>query len=160
MSGNEGAAVDATAETAALRNRWHATCQILDVLLNDGYWKSFRKNLLQLDHLIPDWLQEPLREAANENAPRASPSTSKAASSDAASVTPQSAAASLMPPPEPVYASRIERAFDAGTTDALLGAGSDVDLNMPFDPKLLEDFDVSGLDLPGSSSQLPHLIWI
>lgn len=57
--------IDVIADTATLRNRWHAMCQILDVLLNGGYWRSFRKNRFQLDHLIPEWPQKPQREEHN-----------------------------------------------------------------------------------------------
>ena len=144
--------IDTIVDTSVLRNRWHATCQILDVLLNDGYWRSFRKNLLQLDHLIPDWLQKPLREGPSDNAMQASPMDegdshlTLLSSNDGQPVT--------LAPQEPPYPSRIERAFGAGTAEAVLGPIADVGLAFPFDPKLLEDVDVSGFDAPGGSSQL------
>ncbi|KAJ1596885.1 hypothetical protein NDA11_006949 [Ustilago hordei] len=115
--------IDVIADAATLRNRWHATCQILDVLLNDGYWRSFRKNRLQLDHLIPEWLQKPQREEHN---------------------------------PQASFASRLEHAFDSGTAEAVLGPLNDLGLILPFDPKLWEDLDVSGFDVPDGPSQMPQ----
>ncbi|SPO29006.1 related to ASG1 - activator of stress genes [Ustilago trichophora] len=162
-----GAAVESVAvvDAAVLRNQWHATCQILDVLLNDGYWQSFRKNLLQLDHLIPDWLQKPVREDPSDwlrKPVRGGPSDN-AAEAVVNEVPSQVALPSSTPRqpanmalPQASCSSRLERGFDAGAAEAVLGPIADVGLTFPFDPKLLEDLDVSGLDIAESSSQLPQ----
>ncbi|SYW77169.1 related to ASG1 - activator of stress genes [Ustilago hordei] len=134
--------IDVIADAATLRNRWHATCQILDVLLNDGYWRSFRKNRLQLDHLIPEWLQKPQREEHNVK-------PMQVASSSAEVMQTQIASGAS-------FASRLEHAFDSGTAEAVLGPLNDLGLILPFDPKLWEDLDVSGFDVPDGPSQMPQ----
>ncbi|KAJ1024863.1 hypothetical protein NDA16_002901 [Ustilago loliicola] len=151
--------IDVIADTATLRNRWHATCQILDVLLNDGYWRSFRKNLLQLDHLIPEWLQKPLREEQNERMVQVASSSAEQLQTQIASGVPLCMSPEVMmapPQPQPSFASRLERAFDSGTADAVLGPLADMGLTLPFDPKLWEDLDISGFDVPDGSSQMPQ----
>lgn len=120
-------------DAAGLRNRWHSTCQLLDVLLNDGYWRSFRKNLLQLDHLIPEWLQKPLRDEPVfqlQSVPLVQP--------------PLPTAPSL---PSGSYASEIERAFEAGTSQSALKFTADSGAPaFSFDPELLGGLDMAGFD--------------
>lgn len=145
-----GPAVDA----ATLRSRWHATCQILDVLLNDGYWRSFRKNLLSLDHLIPDWLQRPLREGAgtmSQNTPAKVQVLPPTVGPPAASTIVNNAA------PEPSFPAQIERAFDAGNADAILGPIHDAGLLIPFDASIFDDLETADLVTTDTSSPLPQL---
>nr|CDI54928.1 c6 transcription factor [Melanopsichium pennsylvanicum 4] len=138
-------------DAAVLRNRWHTTCQSLDVLLNDGYWQSFRKNLVQLDHLIPDWLHRPLREEfSDNNGSQVSPM--EEAQAQVAAV-PQAGA--TMSPPQISCSSGIEPAFDVNTAEAVLGPLADVGAPLSFDSKLFEDVNVSSFGLPDGSSQMP-----
>lgn len=152
----QGAIVNHVEDAATLRNRWHTTCQILDVLLNDGYWRSFRKNLLELDHLIPAWLQKPLREVAGRAPEQAQDSNVKETQSQAPPGLTWPTPPATTAPPEPSFTSYMERAFDAETAEAVLGPIEDVGLPLSFDPKLLEDLEVSGFDLADSSSQIPQ----
>ncbi len=128
-----GPAVDA----ATLRSRWHATCQILDVLLNDGYWRSFRKNLLSLDHLIPDWLQQPLREGVG-TMPQSTVLPRSVGPPAASTIVPNAAS-------EPSFPAQIERGFDAGNAEAILGPIHDAGLLIPFDASLFDDLETADL---------------
>ncbi|ETS64456.1 hypothetical protein PaG_00912 [Moesziomyces aphidis] len=140
-----GPAVDA----ATLRSRWHATCQILDVLLNDGYWRSFRKNLLSLDHLIPDWLQQPLREGVG-TMPQSTVLPRSVGPPAASTIVPNAAS-------EPSFPAQIERGFDAGNAEAILGPIHDAGLLIPFDASLFDDLETADLATGDNSSPLPQL---
>lgn len=155
LTSNDAASASPLNDLAALRNRWHATCQILDVLLNDGYWRSFRNNLLQLDHLIPEWLQKPLREDVNTES--AESSSSKDTQTPATESAPHQAQSVLIAPSDSALASHVESAIGAGTTEAASSLMSDVGLTIPFDANVLEDLYFSGFDLPDNTSQLPQL---
>ncbi|EST08930.1 Zn(2)-C6 fungal-type DNA-binding domain protein [Kalmanozyma brasiliensis GHG001] len=121
-----------TLDAAGLRNRWHSTCQLLDVLLNDGYWRSFRKKLLQLDHLIPEWLQKPVHEEGLSLQP--------------VSLDPPSLP-TVLSLPTGSYASEIERAFAADASqDALEPTANNGAPNFSLDPELFGDFDLAGFD--------------
>ncbi|CDU24801.1 related to ASG1-activator of stress genes [Sporisorium scitamineum] len=140
-------------DAAALRHRWHATCQVLDILLNDGYWRSFRQNLLKLENIVPEWLQKLLRDVSDdaEQPPQTQQSQSPLAAMQPSTSTAQPPS---IPPPESSFAPQTVNATTApATLDPIESAG----LAFTFDPKLLDDFDVSSFDVgDAASSQMPQ----
>ncbi|CBQ68851.1 conserved hypothetical protein [Sporisorium reilianum SRZ2] len=144
-------------DAAALRHRWHATCQVLDILLNDGYWRSFRQNLLKLENVVPEWLQNLLRDvsedahqAAQTQAPQCpvapNPASTSAASGHTATIT----------PPDPSFATQPPSASDTDSAQ-LTALDPSEPAQFTFDPQLLDDFDVSSFDVGGgTSSQMPQ----
>ncbi|GAC99799.1 C6 transcription factor [Pseudozyma hubeiensis SY62] len=150
---------DAAVQEAAvaLRQRWHATCQILDVLLNEGYWRSFRNNLLENEHSLPTWLQNSLRDEleTGDQAALTQEASSSLMSIPSLSENLTNTASSASCP-----SSRIENAFAANVPQADVATIDSTGLSLAFDPKLLENLDgldVFGLEPVGSSSELPQL---
>lgn len=150
---------DAAAQeaAAALRQRWHATCQILDVLLNDGYWRSFRNNLLENEHSLPGWLQNSSRDeldTGGQAAPTQEPQSALTSIPSLSENLTTTASSTSCP------SSRIEDAFAAAVPQADVAPIDSTGLSLGFDPKLLENLDgldVFGLEPVGSSSELPQL---
>ncbi|TKY89508.1 hypothetical protein EX895_002039 [Sporisorium graminicola] len=144
-------------DTVALRHRWHATCQVLDILLNDGYWRSFRQNLFKLEN-VPEWLQLLLQEVTEDaeqdrqSQPSqcplaAAPPSTSASSGQPVSTTPSD---SLLATPQFV------NAVDAGSAQPAVDSNESASFAFTFDPKLLDDFDVSSFDVGDESSQMPQ----
>lgn len=146
-------------DAAGLLHRWHATCQILDVLLNEGYWRSLRKNLRELDQdsLIPDWLRKSLGDEF-EDPSRIAPAQEESLLatthvSTAQSATSALSASSLAPE------TKTEAPY-ATSSQAALPSFDSADLSLTFDPKLLnnlDDLNVLDLQTAGETSQLPQL---
>ena len=69
-------AVDVSKELEQLEAKFKAICEALDVLMNESYWKAFRKNTKRFHDLIPEWLRKPYAEAGLISAPKEQHSSS------------------------------------------------------------------------------------